>query len=235
MIDDSIVRGTTVRPLVKLLRDAGAREVHLGVTSPPFRHPCYLGLDVAREEELIAARLRDEQAIAREIGVDSLHYLSLEGLIEAIDLPAETFCNGCFTNNYPVPVNRDQNDKFALEIAAGLSSTPAAKLPLAQANSMANQSAPRAIKIAPGWPGRSQNAPTGHKVRLRGLGANLRQAQRRRFIVGARLVSLAALTAPRLVPISTTPIALAMNDRGTARGVNAGDDNCSVESGITPA
>ncbi|HEX6819236.1 MAG TPA: amidophosphoribosyltransferase [Ktedonobacterales bacterium] len=126
MIDDSIVRGTTVRPLVKLLRDAGAREVHLGVTSPPFRYPCYLGLDVARRSELIAARLPDTEAIAREIGVDSLCYLSLEGLIEAIDLPAETFCNGCFTGAYPVPVDMEQNDKFALEVAAGLAagSTP---------------------------------------------------------------------------------------------------------------
>lgn len=115
MIDDSIVRGTTVRPLVKLLRDAGAREVHLGVTSPPFRHPCYLGLDVAKRSELIAARLRDEEAIAREVGVDSLHYLSLEGLVEAIDLPFETFCIGCFTGHYPVSVEAEGADKLALE------------------------------------------------------------------------------------------------------------------------
>jgi amidophosphoribosyltransferase len=119
MIDDSIVRGTTVRPLVKLLRDAGAREVHLGVSSPPFRFPCYLGLDVARRSELIAARLPDVAAIAREVGVDSLHYLSLDGLVEAIDLPRENFCVGCFTGKYPVPVDMDDGDKFALE-AAGL-------------------------------------------------------------------------------------------------------------------
>jgi amidophosphoribosyltransferase len=115
MIDDSIVRGTTVSPLVKLLRDAGAREVHLGVSSPPFRNPCYLGLDVARRAELIAARLPDVSDIAREVGVDSLHYLSLEGLVEAIALPCETFCTGCFTGEYPVPVAADDADKFALE------------------------------------------------------------------------------------------------------------------------
>jgi amidophosphoribosyltransferase len=115
MIDDSIVRGTTVRPLVKLLREAGAREVHLGVSSPPFRFPCYLGLDVARRSELIAARLPDEEAIAREVGVDSLHYLTLDGLVQAIDLPRETFCVGCFTGTYPVPVEMDASDKFALE------------------------------------------------------------------------------------------------------------------------
>jgi amidophosphoribosyltransferase len=117
MIDDSIVRGTTVQPLVKLLRDAGAREVHLGITSPPFRFPCYLGVDVARRDELIAARLADEAAIAREVGVDSLHYLSLDGLVRAIDLPRATFCTGCFTGRYPVPVQMDLADKLAFEPA----------------------------------------------------------------------------------------------------------------------
>jgi amidophosphoribosyltransferase len=115
MIDDSVVRGTTVRPLVKLLRDAGAETVHLGVTSPPFRWPCYLGLDVARRDELIAARLPDTEAIAREIGVDSLHYLSLEGLVTAIDLPGDTFCTGCFTGTYPVPVQMELTDRLMLE------------------------------------------------------------------------------------------------------------------------
>ncbi len=118
VIDDSIVRGTTTRQLVRLLRDAGAAEVHLGVTSPPFRFPCYLGLDVARRSELIAARLEDTEAIAREVGANSLRYLSLEGLVEAIDLPRSTFCTGCFTGNYPVPVDMDEGDKFALEPAA---------------------------------------------------------------------------------------------------------------------
>jgi len=115
MIDDSVVRGTTIRPLVKLLRDAGAVEVHLGITSPPFRWPCYLGLDVARREELIAARLPDTAAIARELGVDGLHYLSLDGLIAAIDLPRETFCAGCFTGTYPVPVQMELADRLMLE------------------------------------------------------------------------------------------------------------------------
>lgn len=115
MIDDSVVRGTTVRPLVKLLRDAGAVEVHLGITSPPFRWPCYLGLDVARRDELIAARLPNAEAIAQEVGVDSLHYISLDGLIAAIDLPRNNFCTGCFTGIYPVPVQMELADKLALE------------------------------------------------------------------------------------------------------------------------
>jgi amidophosphoribosyltransferase len=115
MIDDSVVRGTTVRPLVKLLRAAGAAEVHLGITSPPFRWPCYLGLDVARREDLIAARLPEVADIAREIAVDSLHYLSLNGLMSAIGLPSPTFCTGCFTGHYPVAVQMDLADKLALE------------------------------------------------------------------------------------------------------------------------
>ncbi len=115
MIDDSIVRGTTVKPLVKLLRDAGAVEVHLGISSPPFAWPCYLGLDVAKRAELIAARLPDANSIAREVGADSLRYLSLEGLTRAIDLPPASFCTGCFTGAYPVPVQMDMADKLALE------------------------------------------------------------------------------------------------------------------------
>ncbi|MGH2503941.1 MAG: amidophosphoribosyltransferase [Ktedonobacterales bacterium] len=115
MIDDSIVRGTTSRPLVQLLRDAGATEVHLGITSPPFKWPCYLGLDVARRDELIAARLEDAAAIGREIGVDSIHYLTLDGLVQAIDLPGDSFCVGCFTGTYPMPVQMDLADKLALE------------------------------------------------------------------------------------------------------------------------
>ena len=114
MIDDSIVRGTTSRPLVQLLRHAGAREVHLGISSPPIKHPCYLGVDLAQYSELIAARLPSVERIAGEIGVDSLYYLSLDGLVRAIDLPPETFCSGCFTGQYPVPVDEEAT-KRALE------------------------------------------------------------------------------------------------------------------------
>ncbi|HEU0026945.1 MAG TPA: amidophosphoribosyltransferase [Ktedonobacterales bacterium] len=115
VIDDSIVRGTTVKPLVKLLRDAGAVEVHMGISSPPFAWPCYLGLDVAKRSELIAARLPDADSIAREVGADSLRYLSLDGLTRAIDLPPSSFCVGCFTGKYPVPIPTEMADKFALE------------------------------------------------------------------------------------------------------------------------
>jgi amidophosphoribosyltransferase len=119
MIDDSIVRGTTTRQLVMLLRKAGAREVHVGVTSPPFRHPCYLGIDVAQEDELIAAQYDDVESIRQEIGADSLHYLSLEGLIAATGLPADHFCTGCFTGRYPVILQREAEEPNFLAMPAG--------------------------------------------------------------------------------------------------------------------
>ncbi len=109
MIDDSIVRGTTTRQLVQLLRQAGATEVHVGVTSPPFRHPCYLGIDVAQYNELIAAQHQgDVSKITQAIAADSLHYLSLDVLIEATGLPKNSFCVGCFTGNYPAPIVEDE-------------------------------------------------------------------------------------------------------------------------------
>jgi amidophosphoribosyltransferase len=112
---------------VQLLRDAGASEVHLGISSPPFKWPCYLGLDVAKRDELIAARLESVEEIGREIGADSIRYLSLEGLIKAIDLPHEAFCVGCFTGHYPMPVQMDLADKLALEPKLSLANTlPAA-------------------------------------------------------------------------------------------------------------
>ena len=100
LIDDSIVRGTTIKQLIKLLRDRGVKEIHLRITSPPFKHPCFLGVDVSRYNELIAHKNSIEQ-IRLEVGADSLAYLSLADLKKSIgiDMP---FCTGCFTNIYPV-------------------------------------------------------------------------------------------------------------------------------------
>ncbi|MGI8477618.1 MAG: amidophosphoribosyltransferase [Thermomicrobiales bacterium] len=103
LIDDTIVRGTTSRPIVQMLRQAGAREVHMRVHAPPMVWPCYLGVDLARRDELIAARLSVPE-IGRFIGADSIGYLSLEGLLRAIGSPESGFCTGCLTGRYPVPV-----------------------------------------------------------------------------------------------------------------------------------
>jgi amidophosphoribosyltransferase len=115
VVDDSIVRGTTTPQVISLLRRAGATEVHMCICAPPIRHPCFFGVDMATRQELIAAR-KTVPEIAKAIGADSLGYLSIDGLIQAVDLPRDNFCLACFTGEYPVPVQLEM-DKLALETA----------------------------------------------------------------------------------------------------------------------
>src|SRR5579884_86729 len=117
VVDDSIVRGTTTPRVISMLRKAGAREVHMRISAPPMRHPCYLGVDTARREELIAAQIEDVAEIGRAIGADSLGYLSLEALHWAVDLPPERLCGACFTGDYPLDVEADAG-KHVLELTA---------------------------------------------------------------------------------------------------------------------
>ncbi|MHB0857590.1 MAG: amidophosphoribosyltransferase [Anaerolineae bacterium] len=100
VVDDSIVRGNTSRPIVDLLRRAGAREVHMRISSPPIMHPCFMGVDMATYDELIAHRLSVPE-IERQIGADSLGYLSVEGMISAVRRPMSRFCVACFSGEYP--------------------------------------------------------------------------------------------------------------------------------------
>ena len=100
VVDDSIVRGTTTPRIVRLLREAGAKEVHLRITSPPIKHPCYLGVDMATYDELIAANYTEEE-IRVKTNADSLGYLSLDGLIAATGRKREEMCLGCLTGDYP--------------------------------------------------------------------------------------------------------------------------------------
>jgi amidophosphoribosyltransferase len=100
MVDDSIVRGTTTKGLVALVRGAGAREVHMRVSSPPIIGPCYYGIDTPNRDELIAANHSVEE-IARLIGVDSLAYLSLDGMLRAVPGGPDGFCHACFSGVYP--------------------------------------------------------------------------------------------------------------------------------------
>jgi amidophosphoribosyltransferase len=116
VVDDSIVRGTTTPHVVNLLRRAGAAEVHLRVCAPPIKHPCYMGVDMATREELIAANNSIEE-IRQLTGADSLGYLSVEGLMKVVGGSRGGFCDACFTGNYPVPVQLELS-KFALEKAA---------------------------------------------------------------------------------------------------------------------
>jgi amidophosphoribosyltransferase len=108
MVDDSIVRGTTTRGLVAMVRAAGAREVHLRVSSPPITGPCYYGIDTPTREELIAAQLSIDE-IATRLGVDSLAYLSLEGMLESAPQGPDGFCHACFSGDYATPPPADPN------------------------------------------------------------------------------------------------------------------------------
>jgi amidophosphoribosyltransferase len=103
IVDDSIVRGTTSRKIVKALRDAGATEVHMRISSPPVTHPCFFGIDTDNQDQLIAANLSVEE-IEAQIGVDSLAYLSWEGMLKATHQDPKSFCSACFTGNYPVDI-----------------------------------------------------------------------------------------------------------------------------------
>jgi amidophosphoribosyltransferase len=119
MVDDSIVRGTTTRGLVALVRAAGAREVHMRVSSPPITGPCYYGIDTPRREELIAANHSIEE-IARRIGVDSLGYLSLDGMLKAVPGGPGGFCHACFSGDYPTPPPLDADKlRFASDRLVG--------------------------------------------------------------------------------------------------------------------
>src|ERR671919_1817708 len=103
VVDDSIVRGNTTRQIVAMLRDAGAREVHMRISSPPIKWPCFYGIDMPDQDELIGAQ-RDVDEIKNHIGADSLRYLSLEGMVAATEIPGDEFCTACFTSLYPVRI-----------------------------------------------------------------------------------------------------------------------------------
>ncbi len=118
MVDDSIVRGNTSGPLVRLLRESGAKEVHVRVSSPPIKHPCYMGIDMARGDELIANVLTIEE-IRKRIGADSLAYLSLEGMMSVVKTPKHDYCNACFTGLYPITLYDNDVDKLEFEEAFG--------------------------------------------------------------------------------------------------------------------
>jgi amidophosphoribosyltransferase len=116
VVDDSIVRGNTQRAIVRMLREAGAREIHVRISSPPVKWPCYYGIDFATRAELIANGLEVEE-IRRSIGADSLGYVSLDGLISATQVPSERLCSACFTGEYPIRIPEDMSEgKLRLEI-----------------------------------------------------------------------------------------------------------------------
>jgi amidophosphoribosyltransferase len=114
VVDDSIVRGNTTRQIVQMLREAGAAEIHLRISAPPIKHPCHYGIDMSTREEMIAHG-RSVEEIAEELGADSLHYLSLEGVYEAVGVTRDTHCDACFTGEYPLAGTEEAKGKHALE------------------------------------------------------------------------------------------------------------------------
>jgi amidophosphoribosyltransferase len=115
VVDDSIVRGNTTRQNMQMLRDAGAAELHLRISAPPIKHPCHYGIDMSTREEMIAHG-RTVEEIAEEIGVDSLHYLSLEGVYDAVGVTRDTHCDACFSGEYPLAGTEEARGKYALEL-----------------------------------------------------------------------------------------------------------------------
>jgi len=113
VVEDSIVRGTTLRHLTKMLRNAGAKEVHIRVSSPPIKFPCYYGMDFPSQEELIANEMEIEE-IRKKLGVDSLGYLSIEGLLGAVPNGERGYCTACFSGDYPIPI-QEKIDKLIIE------------------------------------------------------------------------------------------------------------------------
>ena len=114
LVDDSIVRGTTSRKIVQMVRDAGAAEVHMRIASPPTVHPCFYGIDTPSREELLAARLSVDET-RDYIGADSLSYVTMDGLYRAVsgadrDDTRPAYCDACFTGDYPVPVQQAEDE-----------------------------------------------------------------------------------------------------------------------------
>jgi amidophosphoribosyltransferase len=114
VVDDSIVRGNTTRQIVQMLRDAGAAEIHMRISAPPIRHPCHYGIDMSTTDEMVAHD-RTEDEVAAELGCDSLRYLSLDGVYEAIRSTRATHCDACFSGEYPLERTDSANGKYALE------------------------------------------------------------------------------------------------------------------------
>jgi amidophosphoribosyltransferase len=114
VVDDSIVRGNTTRQIVQMLRDGGAKEVHMRISAPPIKHPCHYGIDMSTREEMIAHG-RTTEEVAAELGCDSLHYLSLDGVYEAVRGTRATHCDACFTGEYPLAGSEDAAGKYSLE------------------------------------------------------------------------------------------------------------------------
>ena len=114
VVDDSVVRGTTTKGKINSLREAGAKEIHMRIACPPIKHPCFYGVDFPTHEELLANQLKSLEEIRKFLNVDSIGYISLEGLLGCASLPADHYCTACWSGNYKIPVSKVVN-KFSME------------------------------------------------------------------------------------------------------------------------
>jgi len=112
-VDDSIVRGTTSRKIVEMVRAAGAAEIHMRISSPPTKNSCYYGINTPDSEELMANRM-DLDAMCKAIGADSLAFVSNDGLYRAVGKPRSSHCDACFTGDYPVPIEERKSPQMSL-------------------------------------------------------------------------------------------------------------------------
>jgi len=113
LVDDSIGRGTTSKKSVEMVRRAGAREVHMRISSPPTQCSCFYGIDTPRPEELMASHMNIDE-MCRAIGADSLAFVSFEGMYRAVGKPRERHCDACFSGNYPIPITRPRSPQLSL-------------------------------------------------------------------------------------------------------------------------
>jgi len=114
IVEDSIIRGTTSRNRIRNLRQIGVKEIHMAISCPPTRYPCPYGIDFSSKGELIAAEKGAVDAIGRFLGLDSLYYLSIKGMVEATQMDPRSFCLACYSGNYPLPPPKDIG-KFCFE------------------------------------------------------------------------------------------------------------------------
>jgi amidophosphoribosyltransferase len=119
LVDDSIVRGNTLKPIVGLVREAGASEIHVRIAAPPITDPCYLGVDMAKRSELIANRV-DEASMAAHVRADSLHHISVDGLLQAIRGTRGDTCLACFTGQYPLQIDAERSMLVAEPVAGAV-------------------------------------------------------------------------------------------------------------------
>jgi amidophosphoribosyltransferase len=118
LVDDSIVRGTTSRRIINIIRDAGAKEVHVRIGSPAIKAPCYLGVDIPTREELIASD-KIEEEVRKRITANTLHHISLDALVESIGIDKKHLCTGCLTGCYPVAVTGESSKTPAIDFLDG--------------------------------------------------------------------------------------------------------------------